>query len=542
MGMHKLVGGDGYRYLTRQVAVGDARLAAADPLVAYYEATGTPPGRWAGSGVWAFGEGRDRLRPGSVVSEAAMVAVFRDGHDPLTHAPLGHAYGPESVRGYDLTFSTFKSAAVLWALAPPEIRQEVEAAHHAAVAQALEVVARSVVRTRTGAGGRRQITTRGMIAAAFDHFDTRAGDPGLHTHVVLANKVQGPDQRWRSLDGKTIHAATVAVSELYDGLLADELHRRLGVTLSHRSRGAGRNDAFEIDGIDDALIREFSKRADRIHEAELAWAADFAERRGRGPSRVETIRARQHLTRETRPAKTIRPLSELLAEWANRARALTGLEPHDLAARALGGDYGRGLHAHDVGPVTREALVAQTMDDAAERRSVWTTWNLRAAAARTAIPLRMHDPDQRTRLIDQIVTTAQAQFVHLDAGRDPLTRRAGEALFTSVELLAAERALVEASERPLRGRAPLILGHALTHTAALDALAPDQRQAVETIVWSRQGLDVLVGPAGTGKTTTLSALAQVWSGAGGKQRRPPRTSGADASPCRLAAGHSTSAA
>ena len=230
---------------------------------------------------------------------------------------------------------------------------------------------------------------------------------------------------------------------------------------------------------------------------------------------METIKARQHLTRETRPAKTIRPLSELLAEWANRARALTGLEPHDLAARALGGDYGRGLHAHDVGPVTREALVAQTLDDAAEHRSVWTTWNLRAAAARTTIPLRMHDPEQRTRLIDQIVRAA-GPCVHLDDGREPVTRRVGEALFTSAELLAAERTLVDAAERPIQRRPPLILDHVLQHTDALNALAPDQRDAVETIVWSRQGLDVLVGPAGTGKTTTLAALAQVWSGAGGK--------------------------
>ncbi len=516
MSMHKLLGGDGYRYLTRQVAAGDARLAASDPLVAYYDATATPPGRWLGSGLWAFGEGRDRLRPGSLVSDAAMVAVFRDGHDPLTHRPLGREFGPDSVRGFDMSFSPFKSAQVLWGLAPAEVRVEVQAAHHAAVAQALEVVSRSAVRTRTGAGGRRQVSTRGMIAAAFDHFDTRAGDPGLHTHVVLANKVQGPDRKWRSLDGKTIHAATVAVSELYDGLLADELHRRLGVTCSYRSRGDGRNEAFEIDGIDDTLIREFSSRSDRIHQAELAWAEDFTAKRGRGPSRVETIKARQHLTRQTRPAKTIRPLSELLAEWANRARALTGLEPHDLAARALSGEYGRGLHAHDVGPLTREALVAQTLDDAAEHRSVWTTWNLRAAAARTTIPLRMHDPAQRTRLIDQIVTTAQAQCVHLDAQRDPATRRAGEALFTSVDLLAAERALLEAAERPIRQRPPLILGHALTHTPALDALAPDQREAVEALVWSRQGLDVLVGPAGTGKTTTLAALAQVWTHAGGR--------------------------
>ncbi len=85
-----------------------------------------------------------------------------------------------------------------------------------------------MIRTRLGHGGAQQVATAGMIAAGFDHWDTRAGDPNLHTHVVVANKVQGPDGAWRSVDGRTVHAAVVTVSELYDTLLADEVTRRLG--------------------------------------------------------------------------------------------------------------------------------------------------------------------------------------------------------------------------------------------------------------------------------------------------------------------------
>src|SRR5665647_1089223 len=149
------------------------------------------------------------------------------------------------------------------------------------------------------------------------------GHPDLHTHVVVANKVQGPDGAWRSLDGKTVHAATVTVSALYDALLADELTRRLPVTWSHRSRGPRRNAAFEIDGLDDTLLAAFSTRSEQIHCAEQAWIAEFQASHGRGPSRVETTRARPHLARATRPAKVVRPLRELLTDWANRARALT---------------------------------------------------------------------------------------------------------------------------------------------------------------------------------------------------------------------------
>ena len=382
--------------------------------------------------------------------------------------------------------------------------------HHAAVAQALAFVEDQVVRTRVGASGRRQIRTLGMVAAAFDHYDSRAGDPNLHTHVVLANKVQGPDKRWRSLDGKTIHAATVTVSELYDGLVADELHRRLYVAWSARHRGADRNEAFEIDGIDDRLLRAFSSRSETIHEAELDWAEDFRATRGRGPSRLETIRARQHLTRATRPAKVVHPLTELFTGWGNRARALTGLEPQDLAARALVGDYSRGLQAHDVGPVTREALIAQVVDDVSRRRSVWSTWNLGAAAARVAMPLRMASPRQRLRLLHELTTAAANRCVQLDDTREPATRRIGEAEFTSVELLGAERVLLDAAEAtdyPLSLRGWEV--RALPDAPELAGLTPDQSAAVQAALTSLHRLDVLVGPAGAGKTTTLAALTAV---------------------------------
>src|SRR5665648_790887 len=221
MSMHKLTAGDGYAYLTRQVAAGDAGLDAGASLTAYYEQTGNPPGRWYGSGLAGLGgEAISRVAPGDVVTEQAMTAVFRDGVDPLTDDALGRPYPRfgdgrrPPVGGYDLTFTAPKSASVLWALADDATRTTVYAAHRAALASALEFVEQRVIRTR------------GMVAAAFDHWDTRAGDPNLHTHVVIANKVQRPDGVWRSVDGRTVHAAVVTVSELYDALLADELARR----------------------------------------------------------------------------------------------------------------------------------------------------------------------------------------------------------------------------------------------------------------------------------------------------------------------------
>src|SRR5450830_383314 len=519
MSMHKLTAGDGYAYLTRHVAAGDAGLDAGASLTAYYEQTGNPPGRWFGEGLAGLGHGGGaRLRPGDVINERAMAAVFRDGVDPLTDDALGRPYPRfdderrHAVVGYDLTFTAPKSVSVLWALADDATRATVYDAHRAALASSLAFVEQRVIRTRVGHAGCRQIRTRGMVAAAFDHWDTRAGDPNLHTHVVVANKVQGPDGAWRSVDGKTVHAAVVTVSELYDTLLADELTRRLPVQWSMRDRGPRRNPAFEVTGIGEDLLAHFSNRAEQIHCAEQEWLAQFEADHGRAPTRIETTRARQHLTRATRPPKTVRRLADLLADWANRARALTGIEPRDLAARALTGTYGRALHAHDVGPEVRAAIVAQVLADVSTRRSVWTTWNLGAAAVRASKLLRMASPAERRALLNAVTADAAAACVQLDDNRDLATRRVGESLFTTTELLGAEKVLIDATEAGgAPHRAIESLGQLQLRTKHyLGTLAPDQRAAAEAVITSGRLLDVLVGPAGSGKTTTLAALTGFW--------------------------------
>ena len=125
-----------------------------------------------------------------------------------------------AVAGYDLTFTPVKSVSALWAIAPTPIARAIEECHHHAVAETLEFLEEHAAFSRMGAHGVAQVNTTGLIAAAFDHRDCRAGDPNLHTHLVISNKVQviGADgvPRWLALDGTPLHHATVAASELYN--------------------------------------------------------------------------------------------------------------------------------------------------------------------------------------------------------------------------------------------------------------------------------------------------------------------------------------
>jgi hypothetical protein len=119
----------------------------------------------------------------------------------------------QTVAGYDLTFSPVKSVSTLCAVADPQIAAQIEQAHQAAVQDALNFIEHHALFTRQGRNGVQQVNVTGLVAAAFTHRDSRAGDPDLHTHVAVANKVQTLDGRWLSIDGRVLFKANVAASE-----------------------------------------------------------------------------------------------------------------------------------------------------------------------------------------------------------------------------------------------------------------------------------------------------------------------------------------
>jgi hypothetical protein len=117
------------------------------------------------------------------------------------------------VAGYDLTLSPVKSVSALWALAPREVAEQIQPPTTPPSPTRLPGSRGTPASPDWGAGGVRQVETNGLIAALFTHRDSRAGDPDLHTHVAVGDKVQTRDGRWRALDGRVLHKAAVVASE-----------------------------------------------------------------------------------------------------------------------------------------------------------------------------------------------------------------------------------------------------------------------------------------------------------------------------------------
>ena len=147
----------------------------------------------------------DRARARTEVARQFFLAEH--GREPMDARELAGQIAKntrprtQTVAGYDLTFSPVKSVSTLWAVADPAVAAVIERAHQAAVKDALAFIEQHALFTRSGPQGIRQVNVRGLVATAFTHRDSRAGDPDLHTHVAVANKVQTLDGRWLSIDG-----------------------------------------------------------------------------------------------------------------------------------------------------------------------------------------------------------------------------------------------------------------------------------------------------------------------------------------------------
>lgn len=441
-----------------------------------------------------------------------------------------------AIAGYDLTFTPIKSFSALWALAPLPVAEKLLDCHHRAVADALALIEQQACFARMGAGGIAQVDTTGLIAAAFDHRDSRAGDPNPHTHVAISNKVHaiGPDGigRWLALDGEPLHQIAVAASELYNTQLEAYTMGELGVCLAPTDTKPGKRPVREIIGIPTELIDLWSSRRAAIDHRVGELAKAFQAEHHREPSAVEMIALSQQATLETRQAKHApRSLAEQRQTWRTEAIEALGSQ-HAVTAAISTALTPAARRQHQI--VTDEWVTEQAgavIARVSAARSTWAINHVRAEAQRI---LRQTDHHGDQAVAQRIIDTALevysvARTSHADTEMDEpgaLRRRDGSSIYTrhdstiytSEDILAAERRILAAAAqsggRVIDGES---IATALAERLALDGVEPNDGQVtlLRDMATSGARCQLALAPAGTGKTTAAAGLASAWITSGG---------------------------
>ncbi|MFL5897995.1 MAG: MobF family relaxase [Solirubrobacterales bacterium] len=438
----------------------------------YYSGEAEAEGHWLGDAAEDLGlQGK--------VEPAQLVAMLT-GSDPSTGEPLGlrHVEGG-AVPGFDLTFSAPKSVSLTWALGGHPVAAEVKAAHAEAVQAGLDYLQQTACWTRRGAGGHEFVQGNGFLAAAYVHRSSRAGDPQLHTHVLVANATQGPDGRWTRLYHPAIYEHATTASYVYEAHLRDELTRRLGVRWREVVNGLS-----EIEGFSPEQLRAFSTRRVEILEAA-----------GEGAS----ARAMQIATLATRQAKDRDLTTESLREvWRRKAQEI-GLD-----REAIHATFGKERQAPEGQVSVAEVEASLTLHA--------SHFDRRDAIQAVANCLPAGAPGE------EVVELADMYLARPDVIRIAETPR-GER-YTTREIweleqkaLASAETMASTSDRAVVDE--LTVGRVL---AKRPSMKPDQEAMVRRLLGGGEGLVIIVGEAGTGKTYALVAAAHGWETLPGELR------------------------
>jgi len=480
-------------YYERSVAAG---------LDDYYAGRGESPGIWTGHGAATLGlEG--------VVQDRQLGTLIRGVH-PLTKERLRkhpkertitiERIDPHAderrieqktlspVAGFDLVFSTPKSVSLLHALGDENTRRAVSEAHAAAWQAALEYLEDEACVTRRGKNGVIREHAGGFVAAAYQHRTSRAQDPHLHTHVIVANMAQSPsDAKWRALDGVAIlKTYRLAAGYLYEGHLRAELARTLGVEWERPRKGWA-----ELKGVPRRVIDEFSTRRLAVVERMRAQAAS-----GFYAAQVAAV--------DTRERKEQVDLVALREDW--RARAAE----HGLGQRELASLVGRSARRE---PTTRElrSIVQRLLGPLGltEKRTAFAAPELVMAWAEAlpqgATVSRIRQLSERFVAIDGVARVGDAPT----PGR-PVR-------YSTSELMQIEQAALELVVRGADSDAPVLEEEALERSVSepvREQLSSEQHAMVRRIAATRDRVVCVVGVAGAGKTTAAHALATAFASSG----------------------------
>ncbi|WP_406290281.1 MobF family relaxase [Embleya sp. NBC_00896] len=557
--------GSDHRYLTDQVGRG-----AEHYYLKAIEVAGEPPGIWLGAGAAAFG-----LR-GEVDAEV-MGKLYGELVDPLTGASLGapprkyrdveqrladalaalpdeatpeerdavagrvRATQVRAVKYLDLTFSAPKSWSVFHAALQADGRhaeaQAVWDAWMEGVRAGLDHLQEHAGFSRAGHNGVRRVDAHEWIVAAFRQHTSRDDDPQLHVHCAVLNRVRSVEvhpytgqrtERWRTLDGRAVYAHRPAAAAVAERVAEEALTRTLKVRFATRPDGKAR----EILGVSEEVREQFSSRRRAISAKVAAMVDLYKAVRGHSPSAYEITCIAQTATLHTRAPKKKEsvPREELLARWERTVTTRLRESLAGVARRVF--DAGA---TSTVEPFDPDRVISRAVQELTATRPTFRRAELVAELNRQ-LPdsLGGLTPREVETLLEELATRALSPQTRVPDGpvlvrlappdalptpsalltSDGTSRyaRPEAVLYTTVEHLDVEARIIA---HAVHGRAPAVAEASVGRFLAGRTLGVDQAAAVRDLATAGRFVDVLVGPAGTGKSYTIAALCALWEANGG---------------------------
>ncbi|MEK6438945.1 MobF family relaxase [Pseudonocardia sp. T1-2H] len=586
--MLRISNGYSPEYLLKEVATGREN---------YYTgavAEGEPPGRWWGAGAEKLGlRGLVDAADMRAVYERFLDPRCEGFNDPSrweevnTLGQTGRAYKSEeelyaeaierepgasperraelrveagknarrNVAFYDATFSVQKSVTLLhtafeakevaartagdeesaqaWGRFRTAVEDAIWAGNNAGLTYLQDKAGYTRIGHHGGAAGRHADAHEWTVASFFQH-DSRERDPQLHIHNTILNRVEGPDGKWLTVDGRSLHRWRTAGAAVAERTTEERITATLGMLLATRPDGKAR----EVVGVSAEAMDLISTRRRKLTAKAAELVADFEARYGRAPTSYERERIHQAATLVTRKAKSHdgETRAELLERIDSRIRAdisggLAGVADAALAART------GNVAAQTWSP---SAVMETALADVQSRKAAWTRADL-TAAINAALPdyLGTTDGADVARLLDGLTEQALRSATPLDAARpadealpaalrlangESVYQQPGAQLYATPDHVRTERYLVAAAAHGDAATLPAAqVERFLTGLAEQGIeLGVDQAAAVRGVLTSGARIETLVGPAGTGKSFVVGALAKAWSDpelSGGPVRR-----------------------
>lgn len=442
----------------------------------YYVKGGEPPGVWAGIGA-------TDLNLKGIIEDKDFANIMA-GYSPNKKFALCQVPGEKHRPGWDLTFNAPKSVSVLWARADEQIRIGLQEAQKKAVLAALKLIEDNAAFTRRGSAGSKFEAVEGLVAGLFEHSTSRAQDPHLHTHMVIANIAPRSDGSWGTIESRSIMLWQKAASSVYRASLAESL-RDLGFQIEQGK------EAFRVLGIPDSICKHFSKRSEVI-KTELS-------RQSKANCRSKSA---DIIALTTRERKSEINRSSLFLNWTNEMDELC----FDKAAFNSIHSLKHDLSSIDIdSPILDEETVKDLLT---ERMSTFRAQDAYELAAKLAIGNRQSAHCANV-VACNVLEAEHSIFLCRDWKNN--------ALYTTKEVIETELGLKNLAVKLCSSNFNSIPRSAIDSAICNMSieLSEEQLEAVFSACSSSQ-LSIIQGSAGAGKSASMGCVANAYRNSGRK--------------------------